>query len=159
MEPYAVVAHNSATASANKIHDDQVARRFGFEAGLVPGVDVYAYLTHPPAAVWGLDWLTRGRVRARFGHPVYDGRRVEVLPRTGGVLEVRDGDGVVCATGEADLPATAPEPPDPGDWPDVDQVVEPPAAAPETLVPGTAFGLAPHRFHAEHAGTYLDDVR
>ena len=44
LEPYAVVAYNSARASENKIHDDEVARRFGFSGGLVPGVDVYAYM-------------------------------------------------------------------------------------------------------------------
>ena len=48
-------AHNTATHSGNKIHDDEVARRFGFGGGLVPGVDLYAYLTHPPAEAWGLE--------------------------------------------------------------------------------------------------------
>src|SRR5215218_6636973 len=52
---YAVRAFNTATASDNKIHDDEVARRFGFSGGLVPGVDVYAYLTRAPAAAWGLE--------------------------------------------------------------------------------------------------------
>ena len=33
------VAFNTATASANKIHDDAVARHLGFQGGLVPGVD------------------------------------------------------------------------------------------------------------------------
>ena len=50
---YEVVAFNTATLSDNKIHDDEVASRFGFTGGLVPGVDVYAYLTHPPAEAWG----------------------------------------------------------------------------------------------------------
>jgi hypothetical protein len=38
--PYRVEAFNTAKASENKIHDDAVARRFGFGGGLVPGVDV-----------------------------------------------------------------------------------------------------------------------
>ena len=50
LEPYAVVAYNSAWDSENKIHDDEVARRFGFSGGLVPGVDVYAYMAHAPVA-------------------------------------------------------------------------------------------------------------
>ncbi len=66
LQPYDVVAFNSATASSNKIHDDEVAQRLGFRGGLVPGVDVYAYLTHPPAAAWGIDWLERGTMQARF---------------------------------------------------------------------------------------------
>ena len=44
---YEVRAHNAATASENKIHDDDVARRYGFSGGLVPGVTLYAYMTRP----------------------------------------------------------------------------------------------------------------
>jgi hypothetical protein len=44
VDAYSVVAFNTATASTNKIHDDQVAQQLGFRGGLVPGVDVYAYL-------------------------------------------------------------------------------------------------------------------
>ena len=42
-EPYIVNAFNLSAASENKIHDDTVARRFGFTGALVPGVEVYAY--------------------------------------------------------------------------------------------------------------------
>src|SRR3977135_3728761 len=73
-------AHNTATPSGNKIHDDEVARRYGFGGGLVPGVDLYAYLTHPPAEAWGLDWLERGTMQARFTKPVYEGDTVRVVP-------------------------------------------------------------------------------
>jgi hypothetical protein len=44
--PYRVKAFNASKESENKIHDDAVARQFGFRGGLVPGVDVYAYMTH-----------------------------------------------------------------------------------------------------------------
>ena len=57
--PYTVNAYNSARDSENKIHDDSVASRFGFRGGLVPGVDVYGYMTHLPVARWGRDWLCR----------------------------------------------------------------------------------------------------
>jgi len=71
LPPYTVVAHNTSSDSENKIHDDAVARRFGFGGGLVPGVDVYAYMAHLPVALWGRAWLARGavlEVRARrFG--------------------------------------------------------------------------------------------
>ena len=73
-----LVAFNTATASENKIHDDAVASRFGFTGGLVPGVDVFAYLAHMPMAKWGKDWLTSGQMRARFVKPVYDGDTAEV---------------------------------------------------------------------------------
>ena len=159
MQPWSLVAHNTATASANKIHDDEVARRFGFRGGLVPGVDVYAYLTHPPAERWGLDWLASGTMRGRFHSPVYDGDRIEVVPVDDGGLEVRDPSGAVCATGAAALPAVPPAAPDVDDWPAVEQRRDPPPAAPEVLVSGTALGLDAHRFHAEKAGEYLAEVR
>ena len=158
MKPYAVVACNTATASANKIHDDAVARRFGFRGGLVPGVDVYAYLCHPPAAAWGRAWVEHGTMRARFHRPVYDGHEVRITPHDDGRLELRDGDGELCAEATAALGEPLP-PPDPGRWPDVAQALEPPPASPEVLVPGTAFGLAPHGFHADRHREYLSDVR
>jgi len=50
---YRVRAHNAATESENKIHHDDVAQRHGFRGGLVPGVTVYAYMTHPVVALFG----------------------------------------------------------------------------------------------------------
>jgi acyl dehydratase len=165
--PYEVHAHNTATLSDNKIHDDDVARRFGFTGGLVPGVDVYAYLTHLPAETWGLDWLERGTMRGRFLSPVYEGETVSVdivghVERDGGpvvTLELRNERGDVCATGEAGLPALPADPPSAGLWADVPQAADRPPASPLSLVVGTAFGLAAHGFHADRAGEYLDDVR
>ena len=52
IEPYRVLAFNTAHDSENKIHDDATARRFGFGGGLVPGVDVYGYMTHLPVMRW-----------------------------------------------------------------------------------------------------------
>jgi hypothetical protein len=153
------VAFNTATASLNRIHDDSVARQLGFSGGLVPGVDVHAYLVHPPVAQWGLDFLERGTIHTRLLAPVYDGDVTEVVPVDDGTLEVRNPAGEVCATAEVALPAAAPEVPELDRWPDVAQVSAPPPASPEVLVPGTAFGLEPHGFHAELAGEYLDAVR
>jgi hypothetical protein len=159
MRSYSLLAHNTATASTNKIHDDEVARRFGFRGGLVPGVDVFAYLTHPPAASWGLDWLERGSLRARFLRPVYDGGAVAVTPHGDGALDLTDDAGTLCATATATLPDDRPEAPDPADWPAVDERPDPPTAAPDVLVAGTPLGLAPHGFHADRAAEYLADVR
>ena len=53
LAPYHVEAFNTAKVSENKIHDDEVARKFGFRGGLVPGVDVYAYMTHLPVEALG----------------------------------------------------------------------------------------------------------
>ena len=160
-------AHNTATESANKIHDDEVARRFGFGGGLVPGVDLYAYLTHPPAEAWGLDWLERGSMQARFSHPVYEGDDVRVSP----VEHDEDGNGERVRLELRTRPARCAQPRRPpcrlrpttapalDPWPDVPQVASPPPASPATLTVGTQFGLSSHGFHADRAGEYLDDVR
>ncbi|MGY4409778.1 acyl dehydratase [Bradyrhizobium sp. LB7.1] len=78
LETHRVVAYNTAKQSENKMHDDNVARRFGFSGGLVPGVDVFAYMMHVPVARWGRDFLSRGLVEARFIKPVYDGETADV---------------------------------------------------------------------------------
>ena len=46
---YRVSAYNTSKHSENKIHDDTVARKYGFSGGLVPGVDVLAYMDFPAA--------------------------------------------------------------------------------------------------------------
>jgi hypothetical protein len=47
---YDVEAYNISHASENKIHDDAVAKKLGFTGGLVPGVEMYAYMTNPRLA-------------------------------------------------------------------------------------------------------------
>lgn len=99
-----LIAFNTATASENKIHDDTVASRFGFTGGLVPGVDVFAYLAHMPMAAWGKDWLAGGQMRARFNRPVYDGDTTTVEAETDGAdgMTMRvSARGELCATGSA----------------------------------------------------------
>jgi hypothetical protein len=98
-------------------------------------------------------------MQARFVQPVYDGDRVEVASIGDGRLELRDSRGELCAHATASLPDEAPPPPDPAAWPDVPRAADPPPAAPETLVPGTALGLEPHTFHADRAADYLAEVR
>ena len=157
---YHVDAFNTATASTNKIHDDDVARRYGFRGGLVPGVDVYAYLTRAPVERWGLEWLRHGGVRARFAKPVYDGDRVTVraADEAEGVLavDVFDSSGDRCATATAWLdpePIERPRPPS-ADRP----TVRPPASA-DSLAPGTVLGSLHDVFEPERADRYLTEVR
>jgi hypothetical protein len=109
------VAYNHATESENEIHSDQVARRYGFRGGLVPGVSVYAYLVHPAVVAWGLDWLARGASSVLLRKPVYDGHpfRVETKPDGPRVYrgEVIDSEDVLCAEGEVSLPDSPRDPP------------------------------------------------
>src|ERR1700738_4380625 len=53
LEAYRVSAYNTAKLSENKMHDDTVARRFGFSGGLGPGVDGMGYMMHLPGAERG----------------------------------------------------------------------------------------------------------
>src|SRR5258708_19258610 len=78
LEAYRVQAYNTAKLSENKMHDDTVAKRFGFSSGLVPGVDVMAYMMHLPVRKWGRAFLERGLIEARFIKPVYDGEIANV---------------------------------------------------------------------------------
>ena len=52
MALHALIARNTASESSNLIHSDEVARRYGFRGGLVPGVTDYAYLTRPVVERW-----------------------------------------------------------------------------------------------------------
>lgn len=105
-----LTAFNTATASENKIHDDTVASRFGFTGGLVPGVDVFAYLAHMPMAKWGRDWLTSGWMQARFIKPVYDGDTTQVTATdtADGMDLAVSARGEHCAAGSARLRGRAP---------------------------------------------------
>ncbi len=71
-----VVAVNDATESRNPMHDDGLARQLGFNGGLVPGVTLYGYLTHPLVAIFGQAFLEQGSFEARFRRPVYAGETV-----------------------------------------------------------------------------------
>src|SRR6195952_3155927 len=110
LEAYRVQAYNTSKHSENKIHDDAVARRFGFSGGLVPGVDVMAYMMHQPVAKWGRAFLERGLIEARFVKPVYDGEIADVTAKEkDGVLTIAvESRSQLCATGSASLLASAP---------------------------------------------------
>jgi hypothetical protein len=103
MQTRTLSAFNTATASENKIHDDAVASRFGFTGGLVPGVDVFAYLAHMPMAKWGKDWLSGGFMQARFIKPIYDGDQATVTAddADGGLKLTASARGDLCASGMA----------------------------------------------------------
>jgi acyl dehydratase len=160
---YVVDAYNSSHASENKIHDDRVAQRFGFTGGLVPGVDVYAYMTHPAVERWGLDWLRHGSADVRFVKPVYDGHRAVITARdaTGGTLEISvESDGLHCASGTAELPM-AQIAPAIGDFAAVSppQPQARPEACHSTLGVGRRLGMHARVLTADTAAAYCRDVR
>ncbi len=73
LPPARMQAHNASLHSDNKIHDDEVAKRYGFAGGLVPGITVYAYMAQPLAAAAGARWLSHGGATVSFIHPLYEG--------------------------------------------------------------------------------------
>ncbi len=163
MKGYRVQAYNTAHSSENKIHDDAVARRFGFTGALVPGVDVYAYMMHLPVARWGRAFLERGAAQCRFTNPVYDGEIAEVAGRDEGesvAIEVISG-GRVCATGSANLPAHAAAPPSLEGFPPANPPATEnrPAASAETLPVDGVLNSVPLEANAEYVAGYLRDVR
>jgi len=161
IEPYRVLAHNTSKQSENKIHDDAVARRFGFSGGLVPGVDVMAYMINLPVSRWGRAFLERGLIEARFVKPVYDGEMADVTGEEsdGGLaIEVKSR-GQLCATGSASLPAAAPPV-------SISDFTETAAAVAERRPVDTAsyelgkwLGTLPRSWAGEAAKEYLTDVR
>lgn len=157
---YQVEAFNTAKASENKIHDDEVAKKFGFGGGLVPGAIVYGYMTHLPIERWGRAWLERGTAECRFSKPVYDGDQVTVTAtERDGVLDIRlECRGVVCATGIAALPDAA-TPPALADFRDVPQRPNRPPADPTSLMVDTWLGIDPLAVTRELIAQYVNDAR
>jgi len=160
IEPYRVQAHNTAKQSENKMHDDTVAKRFGFSGGLVPGVDVMAYMMHQPVAKWGRAFLERGLIDARFYKPVYDGEMAKVTAAEGdGVLSIEvQSRGELCATGAASLPASAPAF-SLGEYREVAAVAERKPVNGASYEIGNWLGTTPRDWAGEAASEYLEDIR
>jgi acyl dehydratase len=162
LDPYRVSAHNTASASENKIHDDATARRFGFSGGLVGGVHVYAYMTHLPLAHWGRAWLERGTAECRFAKPVYEGEIAEITAETAGdalTLKVMSR-GERCATGSAALPGSVAAP----SLDDFHLATPPahdarPSADEQSLAVGRWLGMNPLVVTPEFHAQDLDDSR
>jgi acyl dehydratase len=161
-------ARNTAASSDNRIHDDAVARRYGFGGGLVPGVTVYAYLTRPIVEAWGPRWLERGTMDVRFVAPFYDGDDVVVEPEQASeadgtrAVELRatNGEGRLCATADAGLPEAPSEALSLEDWPVV-PLPEPDQRRPATrdaLQDVEALGTLGATFRTDVGAGYVEAV-
>ena len=157
LAPYRVKAFNTAHDSENKIHDDATAKRFGFGGGLVPGVDVYGYMSHMPVMRWGRAWLERGSAECRFLKPVYDGDEVTVTAAeaTDGLEIAVESRDEICATGRAFLPAAGPQTPALVDFRTVPQRPERPPADEASLALGTWLGIDPYPVTPDMAARHL----
>ena len=160
LEAYRVTAYNTSKQSENKIHDDTVARRFGFSGGLVPGVDVMAYMMHLPVAKWGRAFLERGVIEARFVKPVYDGEVAELTgAESNGALAIEvQSRGQLCATGSASLPETAPAI-SMADYKEVAAVTERKPVNAASYEVDKWLGTIPRDWAGDVAREYLADIR
>ena len=137
-----------------------MARRFGFSGGLVPGVDVFAYMMHVPVARWGRDFLSRGLVDARFIKPVYDGETADVdATEHNGLLTIEVCSRTeLCATGTASLPPAAPAV-SLADYVEVSAVAERKPVSSAIFEVGNWLGTTPRRWAGQDATGYLADIR
>ena len=157
---YSVVARNIDPESDNKIHDDAVAQQFGFSGALVPGVELFAYLTHPLVDAWGEEFLASGAIDVRFRQPVYDGEEVVASAREGddgAAVEIAlvGPDGAVRSVGSARR--VAPRDVDLGAFVDTPLPSTLPPASADSLRPGP-LGSISEDVDVAAAQRYLDDI-
>jgi hypothetical protein len=116
---YRVKASIDTADSSNRILYDEYARHYGFRAGLVSGISVFAYMTRPLVELAGRDWLEHGSADVRLIGPVYEGEEIRISGYVSS--EAKDGplalecqaansQGAVCGIGTAQLAAIAPGP-------------------------------------------------
>ena len=160
LKPYSVDAYNLAKNSENKMHDDSVARRFGFQGGLVPGVDLFAYMTHMPVAKWGRAFLERGLMDGRFFKPVYDGEvAVVTAEETNGGLAIKvESRGELCASGTASMPSDTSRI-SLGDFQSVAVVGKTAPASETSYATGKWLAIPPFTLGTQGSTEYLRDVR
>lgn len=173
-----LVAVNTAPDSENRMHGDE-AVRYGFRGGLVPGVDVLAYLAHEGVAHFGPDWLAAGCLQGRLDRPVYDGERIAVVTevvadRLDARVEGPDGDVRARATlsqvpPDAGAAAATSDPAaptrqellvraDPSAFARREAPDERPPATAAALEPGTVLVTQRAGYHADRSGSYLDEI-
>jgi hypothetical protein len=157
-----VVARNQATDSENRIHADEVARKYGFKGGLVPGVTLYAYACTPMLEALGEEWLEKGSATMRFSAPCYDGEpliaRVEPPGRSEGgsfhsiAVSTREQ---TCARGTATAVSAAAVPEE-IKWASLP--AERPAASSEAFSPGTVLGAIQLPTDEARMSSYLESI-
>src|SRR5436305_2113440 len=157
---YEVLAFNGAAASENRIHDDTIARRFGFKGALVPGVAVFAYMAHVPVAHFGRAWLEQGAAECRFLKPVYDGdiARVTAAAEGNGLALLVESNGERCATGHAAMPRQRATPAI-DSLPAGTPPAERPQASEASLRVGRALGITPLVIDRAALSGYLEEIR
>jgi hypothetical protein len=116
---YRVKALKSGGDASYPICDDSCARRYGYKAGLVPGVSIFAYMSRSLVEFLGRDWLERGFAEVAFHHPAYEGEEIRVAGQLASITKegtlcvefrAENPQGMACGTGVARLPVHRPQP-------------------------------------------------
>ena len=163
---YKVRAHNSSTESDNRIHSDEVARRYGFRGGLVPGVTVFAYMTRPVVARHGASWLERGWAEVSFAKPAYEGELLSVGAAApggkadgGAAWTCTNEAGVEVASMQAGIPVSAPAPDPRASIAPAAPLTERPEATRDSMRIGEPFPALSWNPTADDNLAWCDDVR
>ncbi len=123
------------------VHDDEVARRMGYRAALVPGAFLYGHFSRVAVDRWGMEWIERGSMAASFRRPVYNGDAVTIActPGEGGAigLSMIGHDGQLAAEGWIAPPAAV-SAPTLSDWPMLP--LPPPEARPPVAIEDDIIG-------------------
>lgn len=166
MEEFPATLHVTAILDDNpaykgSVHEDSVARAQGYRAALIPGAFVYDYASRLATTAWGMDWITRGAMGARFRRPVYDGDALIVTATPAGEFEngpnvdltVTNAEGEAVLVGWMALPAGQ------IDLPDIAALDFSPFAVPKPtlsisdVVPGLPFFTEERTWSREDAAT------
>jgi len=159
-----VSAPMPAEPRENKIHEDDVARQYGFKGGLVPGVTVYGWLTHPVVEALGSEWLERGSFRTRFAKPIYFDEpaviRARVAARTADSVTIEtaahNASGEVCGAAQMSLArASRPTAPDAGGYATAPMPSERPQVSRALLEAVRVLGTPELHLTPESASAYL----
>jgi hypothetical protein len=164
---YRVSAPPPAEPHENKIHQDELARTYGFKGGLVPGILVYGWMTHPVVEALGPEWLERGTFSVRFAQPIYYDEPAVVRARVAegsperGVIEVGayNAEDQRCATATMEVSrADAPPAIDAGRYPAAPLPEVRPAVSRERLSGMDVLGTPQLVLDAVQARAFLDRV-
>ena len=130
-------AFNQVPDAENEIHGDKLAQDYGFKGALVPGATMAAYLMHPAAETFGLDFLTRGTAHVQLKSPLYDQDLFDVqiteYDSAGYTASLVRSDGTLSTIGNITVPDAAPAAPARLGHPIGNRNERPPSATRETL--------------------------
>ncbi|MFK7914221.1 MAG: hypothetical protein AB8B93_09925 [Pseudomonadales bacterium] len=170
---YSVTARNFSAASDNKIHSDEIAKKYGFTGALVPGVAVFGHLVHPLVEQHGQAWLNRSVSALRLFKPAYHGDSLTIEHDTLSAatapsavswqtdplttVSTAYGRGELLATLHSQLPETSPTP-----FATPEQIGIKPAGRPlmtwESVIPEQAFPIRQWHIDAEENQRYSKEV-